>query len=215
MIDWVEELEVWNENDPYAWCDPCCWCEDDPYFSWYENLPYAAVRHAYDAMVIFKPSHVVPLFVASTIFRWPWSTYCDEDCIDPDDPDEVLRPVNLWYGPRGPVLDWQSLKIPIDVNDRLDRRGWVARYGHRNLLSGPADVDRCVYYVESTPAKRLKRKGSHAHAIQQKQHSNKSSCRSGQHRRPATKRGGRHKVGERFDRSDFDHFLERKLVAAV
>merc|ERR1712232_1075222 len=108
-------------------------------------------------------------FVATRpgLMRWP-GVFCDDFDLD-DDPEEVFVPVNLWYGPRGPVLDWQRLTIPMDVNDRLDRRGWVARYGHRSVLSYRKDrkaVHPFANCAEATPAKQLKRKGSHAQVVE-------------------------------------------------
>jgi len=164
-------------HDVWAWdIDP----KSGRYYEWHDGEK-SIVKHHLDAMVIFDSSHVVPLFVATRpgLTRWP-GCYDDDDYdwYRFDDPDEVDLPVNLWYGPHGPVVDWQRLKIPMDVNDRLGNRGWVARHGHRNLLSGGKTLNRLANCAEVTSAKRFKRKGCHAYVnTQQKQDSINSLSR--------------------------------------
>lgn len=160
LTDYVEDLEVWNEWDPYV-SDVWGW-EVDPvsgkYFeevgpnAWDTRHPtiYSGkhVKHALDSMVIFDSSHVVPLFLATRpgLNRWPGMVYDDEVMmLMYDDEYVVVEPLpHGWHrscslqGFRLRVdssfnMHWERMTTVKEVHDRLHRRGWVARHGRRPI----------------------------------------------------------------------------------
>merc|ERR1719379_2231919 len=140
LTDYVEELEVWNEWDPYA-SDVWGWEVDPVRGRYFEEVGPDArkghdkrsiysgrnVKHAFDSMAIFDSSHVVPLFIATRPFMnlWPGAGYDDEIRWGPLgelDADVVIS-VNVRFGPSGRTWYWQRLICMQDVNDRVVRRG--------------------------------------------------------------------------------------------
>jgi hypothetical protein len=217
LTDYVEELEVWNEWDPYA-SDVWGW-EVDPVGGRYlHDGPsiYSGrnVKHALDSMVIFDSSHVVPLFIATRPFvnMWPGS---DDEISDLD--ADVVISVNVRFGPSGRTWHWQRLKCMQDVNDRVVRRGWVARYGHRDLLSGRKSAER---YGETGLAKRVKRKGSHAYACNQQERDSNScrqtrQCKFPDAARPIQNLHARRKLNYKLGRTSLKQEWRRDIVADV